>query len=117
MFVCLNSGLECSSNLKEVINLRARFCSIRRGLRSFCRDKTPPKTKAFYHKMQGPRRNFEIGRGGGGASLVTQYRGGTSHFFLLILYNFKNIWGGGACAQPPPPPPHPYSAVPEMVRS
>ena len=84
MFVCLNSGLECSSNLKEVINLRARFCSIRRGLRSFCRDKTPPKTMAFYHKMQGPRSNFEIGRGGGGgASLVTQYWGGApSHFFL-----------------------------------
>ena len=66
MFVCLNSGLECSSNLKEFINLRARFCSIRRGLRSFCRDKTPPKTMAFYHKMQGPRSNFEIGRGRGG---------------------------------------------------
>ena len=29
---------------------------------------------------------------GGGAPLVTQYwGGGTKHFFLLILYNFKNI--------------------------
>ena len=31
---------------------------------------------------------------------MTQYLkgggGGTKHFFLLILYNFKNIWGG-AC--------------------
>ena len=33
--------------------------------------------------------------GGGGASLVTQYWGeGKGHFFLLILYNFKNIGGG-----------------------
>ena len=31
MFVCLNSGLECSSNLEKVIILKARFCSIRRG--------------------------------------------------------------------------------------
>ena len=34
---------------------------------------------------------------------------GTSHFFLLILYKFKNI-GGGACALPGPP----YSAVPVL---
>ena len=81
MFVCLNSGLECSSNLKEVINLRARFCSIRRGLRSFCRDKTPPKTMAFYHKMQGPRRNFEIGRGGGGF-ISDSISGGHKSLFL-----------------------------------
>ena len=33
--------------------------------------------------------------------------GGTKHFFLLTLYNFKNIGGRGTC----PPPPH--SAVPE----
>ena len=31
MFVCLNSGLECLSNLEKVIILKARFCSIRRG--------------------------------------------------------------------------------------
>ena len=34
--------------------------------------------------------------GGGG--------GGTRHFFLITLYNFKNI-GGGTC--PPAPPPLP----------
>ena len=39
--------------------------------------------------------------GGGGSPLVPQYwgggGGGTRHFFLLTLYNFKNIegWGGG----------------------
>ena len=32
---------------------------------------------------------------------MPQYWGGTKHFFLLTLYNFKNIWGGGSC--PPPP--------------
>ena len=32
--------------------------------------------------------------------------GGTKHFFLLILYNFKNI-----------APPSPYSAVPERPRT
>ena len=31
MFVCLNSGLECSSKLEKVVILRARFCSIKRG--------------------------------------------------------------------------------------
>ena len=31
MFVSLNSGLECASNLEKVIILRARVCSIRRG--------------------------------------------------------------------------------------
>ena len=48
--------------------------------------------------LQGPKRNFEIG---GGAQSVTQYWGGTKHFFLLILYNYKNI--GEVCAPPPPP--------------
>ena len=53
---------------------------------------------------QGPWSNFEIG----GALLVPQYWGGrrgTRHFFLLTLYNFKNI-GGHV------PPLLPYSAVP-----
>ena len=52
------------------------------------------------------------GTAGGGAPLVTQYWGGTKHFFLLILYNFRNIWGGGTC---PPGPPSPYSAVPAIL--
>ena len=47
--------------------------------------------------------------GGGGASLVTQYWGGTRHFFLLILYNFKNI--GWHVPPPPPPLPNPRSLV------
>ena len=33
---------------------------------------------------------------------MTQYWGGTKHFFLLILYNFKNIGGGGEAAPPTP---------------
>ena len=32
MFVCLNSGLECSSNLQKVIVLTARVCNINSGL-------------------------------------------------------------------------------------
>ena len=35
----------------------------------------------FYKLDQGPRRNFEIG-GGGGAPLVTQYWGGQKTLFL-----------------------------------
>ena len=50
--------------------------------------------------IQGPRSNSEIG----GAPLVTQYRGCTKHFFLLILYNFKNIGEGGGARAPPPAP-------------
>ena len=42
---------------------------------------------------------------------MTEYWGGGGkiHFFLLTLYNFKNIGGEGTC---PPCPPPPYSAVP-----
>ena len=36
--------------------------------------------------------------------------GGTRHFYLLTLYNFKNIVGGGGGARAPRAP---YSAVPE----
>ena len=36
---------------------------------------------------------------------MTQYWGSTKHFFLLILYNLKNIEG----ARVPPPPPTPQS--------
>ena len=35
---------------------------------------------------------------------MTQYWGGTKQFFLLILFNFKNI-GGHVPPLPPPPPP------------
>ena len=41
---------------------------------------------------------------------MTEYWGGTMHFFLLTLYNFKNIGGGHV-----PSPPAPYSAVPCVV--
>ena len=56
-------------------------------------------------KLQGPQSSFEIG----GTISDSILGGGRSakHFFLLILYNFKNIGGGGMC-----PPPH--SAVPEL---
>ena len=47
--------------------------------------------------------------GRGGAPLVTQYWGGTRHFFLLILYNFKSIGGN----VPPGPP---CSAVPGTLK-
>ena len=53
-----------------------------------------------------------------GAPLRTQYWGGgggcTRRFFLLTLYNFKNIWGARAPLTPPPPPPPPLSAVPVL---
>ena len=75
-----------------------------------------PQICAVWPITQGPRNNFEIGWGGGGGGggpLVTQYWGGTKHFYLLILYNFKNIGGH----VPPVPTPSPlYSAVPETIR-
>ena len=46
---------------------------------------------------------------------MTEYWGGTIHFFLLTLYNLKNIGGGGGHV-PPCPPPLPYSAVPDRVK-
>ena len=63
--------------------------------------------KMLVGPSQGPRSNFEIGGD------MTEYWGGTIHFFLLTLYNFKNI-GGGARAPPPLPP---YSAVPASVNT
>ena len=51
-----------------------------------------------------------MGMGGrvGGTISDSILGGGTKHFYLLILYNFKNI--GGARA-PPPGPPTPRSLV------
>ena len=49
----------------------------------------------FQTIYQGPRSNFEIGGGGKGSTNTDSILGGgTKHFFLLILYNFKNIGGG-----------------------
>ena len=52
--------------------------------------------------------------GVGGNSVSDSILGGegTSHFFLLTLYNFKNI-GGGTCRPPGPP----CSAIPELISS
>ena len=36
---------------------------------------------------------------------MTEYWGGTRHFFLLTLYNFKIL--GGTCSPCPPSPPSP----------
>ena len=60
---------------------------------------------SFKRDSQGLRSNFEIGGGGG----LTKYWGSKIHFFLLNLYNFKNIGGTHAPLCPPPP----YSAVPD----
>ena len=54
--------------------------------------------------------------GRGGAPLVPRYWGDTRHFFLLILYNFKNIGGGGGGgARAPPVPPTPRSLLLRVV--
>ena len=58
--------------------------------------------------FQGPRSNFEMGGRGRGHHWWLNIGGGKKHFFLLVLYNFKNI-GRARAPQPPPPP---YSAVP-----
>ena len=56
--------------------------------------------------LQGPRSNFKIGGGGvgGRGTISDSILGGggesTKHFFLLILYNFKNIGGGGGHVLP-----------------
>ena len=49
-----------------------------------------------------------------GGTISDSILGGTKHFFLLILYNFKNI-GGGTCPPFPLPPSPPYSAVPAQA--
>ena len=63
--------------------------------------------------LQGPRSNFKIGGAGGGGggrgTISDSILGGggesTKHFFLLILYNFKNIGArGGAPLLPLLPP-------------
>ena len=47
---------------------------------------------------------LRLGGGGRGGTISDSILGGTRHFFLLILYNFKNIGGGP-----------PYSAVPVLL--
>ena len=59
-----------------------------------------------YRSLRDRGASLALGEGRG-APLVTQYWGGTKHFFLLILYSFKKYWGGARAPQPP------YSAVPE----
>ena len=51
--------------------------------------------------------------GGGGGTISDSILGGWGirHFFLLNLYNFKNIGGGGTY-----PPALPYSAFPSGVK-
>ena len=44
----------------------------------------------------GTASNFETGGG------MTEYWGCTIHFFLLTLFNFKNIGGGGGVCSPVP---------------
>ena len=41
-------------------------------------------------------------RGGGGRTISHPILGGTRHFFLLILYNFKNIGGHVSPGTPAP---------------
>ena len=41
---------------------------------------------------------------GGGSTVSDSLLGGTRHFFLLALYNFKNIGGRGHVPLPSPPP-------------
>ena len=70
--------------------------------------------------VYGPDRSYLVLRdrgatlrleGRGRAPLATQYWGGTRHFFLLILYNFKNMGGGGGRARALPAPLTPRSLV------
>ena len=60
------------------------------------------KSSATNFLVQEPWSNFEIGGGG-----VHNYWGGTRYFFLLNLYNFKNMGGRGGHVPPCPPPPPP----------
>ena len=49
-----------------------------------------------------------MGGGGGGGTISDSILGRHKTIFLLILYNFGNIWGGGGARAPLPP----YSLVP-----
>ena len=53
--------------------------------------------------------------GGGGGIISDSILGGTRHFFLLTLYNFKNIGGGGAHASPATPTPWFLTQTTEVV--
>ena len=47
------------------------------------------------------RATSRLGGGGGGGHISDSILGGTRHFFLLTLYNFKNT-GGHIPPHPPP---------------
>ena len=46
---------------------------------------------------------------GGGGGDMTEFGGGTIHFFSLTLYNFINIGGGGGARAPLTPTPRSLS--------
>ena len=49
------------------------------------------KCDSVFIDIQGLRSNFKIGEGGTISASILGGGGGTRHFFLLTLYNFKNI--------------------------
>ena len=67
----------------------------------------------MYHCTGDPFRDrgatLRLGGEGEGTISASILGGGTRHFVLLTLYNFKNI------GRHVPPPPHPYSAVPAIL--
>ena len=66
-------------------------------------DTNPPPPPNLHTSNSIRDRRATLRMGGGGGALVRQYwRGGIRYFFILTLYNFKNIGGGGTC-----PPAHP----------
>ena len=48
---------------------------------------------------------LRLGGGGGGGTASDSILGGTRHFYLLTLYNFKHMGGGGGTCHPVPPAP------------
>ena len=56
------------------------------------------------HVSQDCGATLRYGGGGGGGTISDSILGGTKHFFLVILYNFKNIGEGGGARAPPAPP-------------
>ena len=106
--------------LKRMFNKTAHFeiSSVRHFRITKLQDNTLRSNKPFHRNYPLSRdrgATLRLGGGEGWGTISDSILWGTKHFFLLILYNFKNI--GGARAPPPPPPIPPAPSLLPTPRS
>ena len=94
-FISIAQGSSFSSNMVD-------FCAGENEIQYENHSQEKFKLPLRTYSIRDRRATLRLGGGGWEGTISDSILGGTEHFFLLILYNFKNIGGGHV----PPPPPH-----------